>query len=205
MSPLDFYAHVSAAMQDPPVERHARLRVIHQEALAVYVQGLAAVSADQVARPQPVSGDARTVAEIVAHIEAWDRFALMAAGDVLAGIRHPRMVTDLSGYVETDGSAVVFASIDAFNDYQARRSRAWTWDDLKGRAVASATTLYALFEHPTLLNADRLEAGDRHHKRLHNGTVLNDIAMGWHLWLTMIEHIAVEHRNLIEWMAGMSD
>jgi hypothetical protein len=33
---------------------------------------------------------------------------------------------------------------------------------------------------------------------LHNRTLIDNITMGWNLWLTMIEHVAVEHAALLE-------
>ncbi len=189
-------------MQAEPVIRHARMLAIHQDALDAYKEALRAVVGPEAGKPLLGTSDTRTISEIVAHIEAWDRFALMAAGDLLAGIRRPRMVVDLAGFVETDGTHVAFASIDAFNAYHAERARLGTWHELRERALRSATSFYALFEQPSLLNASRLEASDPHWKRLQNGVVLERVPMGWHLWLTMIEHIAVEHRPLIEWLAG---
>jgi hypothetical protein len=140
----------------------------------------------------------RTIAQIIGHIAAWDRFAVLAAGDILAGIQHPRMITDLSGYRDTDGTFLTFATIDEFNAYHAHTYQTWSWNALQHFADAMATTLYSLFEHPHLLSASRLEQTKPHWKRLHNRALIDNIPMGWNLWLTMIEHLAVEHVALLE-------
>jgi hypothetical protein len=63
----------------------------------------------------------RTIVQIVGDIAAWDRFVIMAGRDILAGIQHPRMITDLSGYREPDGSSREFTTIDEFNASQAKK------------------------------------------------------------------------------------
>ncbi|MGH2522673.1 MAG: hypothetical protein ACRDH2_09250, partial [Anaerolineales bacterium] len=122
-----------------------------------------------------------------------DRFMTLSAGDILAGLEHPRMITSVEGYVEPDGQALHFDSIDAFNTYQADKHAAWDWARIQAMAIDAATTLHVLFTHPQLLSAGRLEKTRRYRKRLTNGVVLNDIAMGWNLWLTVLDHAAVEH------------
>jgi hypothetical protein len=111
------------------------------------------------------------------------------------------MITDLSGYCETcetDGTFPSFNTIDDFNDYQSQKYETWSWDDLWRFADEMAATLYSLFTHPQLLSASRLEGTAPFGKRLHNGDAIEDITMGWNLWLTMIEHLAVEHAPLFE-------
>ncbi|HEU5100233.1 MAG TPA: hypothetical protein VFU22_14490 [Roseiflexaceae bacterium] len=198
MQEASFYERVGAAMSTPPGERHQQLLRLHTEALQTYQVALQRLSAGVVDRPLAGTSDQRTVAEIVGHIAAWDRFALLAAGDILAGIQYPRMVADLAGYREVDGSFPAFVSIDDFNAYQGDRYRAWPWETLRAFAADTALTLHALFAHPQLLTATRLEATAPSWKRLQNGTRIEAITMGWSLWLTMLEHLAVEHANLVD-------
>jgi hypothetical protein len=198
MKPAAFYDRVQAAMEAPPIERHQQLLQLHTEALQTYQTALQQLADNLVQLPLPNTSDRRTIAEIIAHIAAWDRFALLAAGDILAGIRYPRMVANLEGYREPDGSAPAFASIDDFNAYQANKYRTWFWETLRAFAVDTAVTLHALFAHPQLLTAARLEATAPTSKRLQNGTRIEPISMGWSLWLIMLEHLAVEHANLID-------
>jgi hypothetical protein len=53
--------------------------------------------------------------------------------------------------------------------------------------------LHALFTQPHLLTAERLEQTQRHRKRLYSGAVLEEVAMGWSLWIIALEHEGVEH------------
>lgn len=200
MNATAFYEQVILAMAQPPLDRHRILAGLHTEAERAYRSALGRLTPEAVQQPLPGTADDRTIAQIVGHIAGWDRFAVMAGGDILAGLHHPRMVTDLSGYRETDGSFPEFATIDDFNAYQAKKYGALAWSELRVVADDLATTLHLLFTHPQLLSAQRLEQTARHQKRLQNGVVLSDLTMGWALWLIMIEHIAVEHANLIEQM-----
>ena len=198
MNATTFYEHVSAAMAAPPQERHQQLLRLHDQALRSYQTVLNRLTAEQVILPLPNHPDQRTIAQIIGHIVAWDRFAVLAAGDILAGIQHPRMITDLSGYREADGTFPSFATIDEFNAYHAHKYQQWSWQELQHFADDMATTLYILFEHPQLLTASRLERTKPYWKRLHNRTLIDNTTMGWNLWLTMIEHLAVEHAALLE-------
>src|SRR5215216_4849422 len=125
MNAAAFYDRVRTALEAPPIERHQQLLELHTEALQTYQTALQQLTNDLVQLPLPNTSDQRTIAEIIGHIAAWDRFALLAAGDILAGIRYPRMVANLEGYREPDGSVPVFASIDDFNAYQANKYRTW--------------------------------------------------------------------------------
>ncbi len=193
-----FYDYVRMAMEAPPIERHQQLLHLHSEALQTYQTTLQQLTDQLAQQPLPNSSDHRTIAEIIGHIAAWDRFAVLAAGDILAGIQYPRMVADLAGYREEDGTFPVFASIDDFNAYHADKYRAWSWERLRAFAADMATTLHTLFAHPQLLTVARLEATASVWKRLQNGTRIEPITMGWSLWLTMLEHLAVEHANLVD-------
>jgi hypothetical protein len=201
---IAFHQQLSAAIALSPPQRHAQLLRLHHEALQNYLSALNLINtalAQMVTFPET---DQRTVAQIIGHIVAWDRFALLSTGDILAGVKHPRMITDLRGYIDHDGTRLTFATIDEFNDYHARKYQNWPWQELRSFAADSAVTLFTLFSQPQLLSAHRLERTQPFSKRLQNGLVLNDITMGWHLWVTMIEHIAVEHVELLLHLGGTS-
>jgi hypothetical protein len=193
-----FYTRIMSAFEEPPVERHSQLAQLHGEALGAYQTKLHRLSPQDVLLSPPASTGSWTIAQIIAHIVAWDRFAVLAAGDILAGIEHPRIITDLSGYREPDGTSPTLVNLEDFNAYQASKYNSWTWERLQSEADDTASTLYTLFTHPQLLSATRLEQTTPFHKRLQNGTVIEHIPMGWNLWITMIEHIAVEHADLID-------
>jgi hypothetical protein len=198
MHAATFYDRVHTAMQAPLAERHQQLLQLHTQAVQSYLTALQQVTDQHAKHSLPNTSDRRSIAEIISHIAAWDRFAVLAAGDILAGIQYPRMVADLAGYREEDGTFPVFNSIDDFNAYAADKYRAWPWDRLRTFAADTAQTLYALFAHPQLLTAARLDATASVWKRLQNGIRIEPITMGWSLWLTMLEHLAVEHANLVD-------
>ena len=199
MNPERFYERVTAACALPPAERHTRLSKLHAQVLAAYLAAVQDITAQQAAQP---AADGRTVQQVVGHIAEWERFGILSAGDILAGLAHPRMITSLDGFLQSDGQPLAFAGIDAFNHYaagcHAARSQmpddlAGTWAETQALALDTALTLNALFSQPDLLTAGRLEKTLPFRKRLQNGAVIRGIAMGWNLWLTMLEHEAVEH------------
>ena len=185
-----FYQRVTTACGLRPAERHARLAALNAEVVAAYLAAVQDITAQRAAEP---AADGRSVQQVVGHIAEWERFGILSAGDILAGLLHPRMITTLDGFLEPDGNAPAFASIDAFNAYAAARHAAQPWAETQALALDTALTLSALFCEPNLLSAARLEKTLPFRKRLQNGAVIRDIAMGWNLWLTMLEHEAVEH------------
>jgi hypothetical protein len=60
-------------------------------------------------------------------------------------------------------------------------------------AIQTATVLRTFFTQPDLLTAERLEQTMTYRKRLQTGEIIQPIAMGWNLWITVLEHEAVEH------------
>lgn len=118
-----------------------------------------------------------------------------AGGDILAGVERPRAVSGLKGFVETDGRVVDFDNTDAFNAYMAEKHSTWAWEEVRALALDQARTLYQLFAHPDLLNAQRLEQTLPHRIRLYNGHLIESVRMGWVLWLAEVQHLAIEHRT----------
>jgi hypothetical protein len=193
MEAVAFFAQVVAIMQEPPEPRHAALAALHTAALDAYLGALRRISPAQAQR-QLEAGSTRNLIQVVGHLAAWDRFGILAASDILAGLAHPRTVTSVAGYVETDGQIHDFASVDEFNAYQAARHADWPWEPMAAWAADVATTLHALFTQPHLVTAVRLEQTLPHRKPLHNGgPVIEQTTMGWTLWLLVLEHLAVEH------------
>jgi hypothetical protein len=185
-----FYERVTSDCALPPAERHAHLLALHAEVLADYLAAVQAITPERAAEPV---ADGRTVQQMVGHIAEWERFAILSAGDILAGQAHPRMVTSVDGFVRPDGQPLAVDGIDAFNEYAAAQHTGRSWAETQALALDMALTLNALFSQPDLLSAERLEKTLPFRKRLHNGMVIRNIAMGWQLWLTMLEHEAVEH------------
>ncbi len=81
---------------------------------------------------------------MIGHIAEWDRYALLAAGEMLAGVAYPRIMAS-TGYIEPDGAERAFESVTEFNAYQATRHASWPWEDIRDLAIRSATALEALF------------------------------------------------------------
>jgi hypothetical protein len=190
VNPERFYERVTAACALPPAERHTRLSELHAQVLAAYLASVQDITAQRAAQP---AADGRTVQQVVGHIAEWERFGIFSAGDILAGLVHPRMITSLDGFLQSDGQPLAFAGINAFNHYAAACHAARPWAETQALALDTALTLHALFSRPDLLTAGRLEKTLPFRKRLQNGAVIGGIAMGWNLWLTMLEHEAVEH------------
>ena len=99
---------------------------------------------------------------------------------------------NLSGYVEPDGQVREFASVDAFNDYQATKQMGWLWDRIQDLAIQTATTLQVLFAHPSLVSWERLEQTKAYQWPLPNEMSVT-VSCGWYLWMVTLEHEAVEH------------
>ena len=188
-----FYARVLRAVENAPPQRHADLLALHHDVLADYLKSIERITAAEAAQPLNGTDDSRTLGQLVGHFVGWDRFSILAAGDILAGVEVPRTVLDQRGFVDVDGKVYDFESVDAFNDWHAERDRQLPWDTIQADAIDYARTLYSMFADPALLNAERLEKTRMHLKRLHNGVVIEDIRMGWALWLIELQHWAVEH------------
>lgn len=189
----EFYQRIKEHLHQPPLERHAALAQLHTEIATEYLMAIRGISEEEAARPVRSGTDTRTVAQVVGHITEWERFAILSAGDVLADLYHPRMVTSLDGYVEPDGHSRSFASIDEFNAYQAAKHAHCTWPQIQEMALETAATLHVLFTHPHLLSAERLERTMPFRKRLPDGTRIENLTLGWNLWTIVLEHEAVEH------------
>lgn len=185
----EFYDTVALVMRRNPAQRHSRLLDLHRRLLTQYVRGLQRISAAAAARTAPRDG--RTVALIVAHIAEWDRAETIALGEILAGVRWPRVMSN-HYTVTPQGEPLEFGEVDAFNAYFARTYDGRDWPAIRDAAVGAATTLFQLFDAPGLLTAERLDATDTHPFTLANGQEF-DLPCGWYLWLVTMEHEGIEH------------
>jgi hypothetical protein len=188
-----FYQQVIEGATLPPEARHEQFCRLHTTVLDRYLDALDTIDTEQAAQPVNQGADKRTLAQIVGHIAEWDRFAILAASDILAGLTHPRMITSIEGYVEPDGTTMSFNSIDDFNAWQAHKQANWSWEQVHRLGCDTAQILHALFSDEWLLNAARLEATLPARKRLRNGVTLENLTMGWTLWLLQLEHMGAEH------------
>lgn len=191
--PDEFYPKLKAIMALPPQERHSQLSALHTHALNRYVARLNTMTEAEALTPVTVGDDHRTVLQIAGHIAEWERFAILSATDILIGLEKPRLMKSLDGYIALDGSTPTFNTIDEFNAYFADQQKSWTWEKMRSFAIETTTTISQMFTNPALLNAERLERTVNGRKWLGTGEVIADIAVGWALWLIVLEHIATEH------------
>jgi len=117
-----FYQRIVAIAAQSPAERRLSLIHLHTDVVIPYLDAVRAMTAQDATC---VSSDGRTLAQVVGHIAEWERFTILAVGEIIAGVRWPQIM-NLSGYVEPEGQVRGFASIDAFNAYQAAKHAAWS-------------------------------------------------------------------------------
>lgn len=181
------YETIMRALQSPARERYARLLELHRETLARYTEAVRRIDARAAAR---ASSDGRTVAQVVAHIADWERYFILAAGELAAGVEWPQFM-ELKGYLEEDGRCLQFASVDDFNAYSARRTAGWPWERIQRMALRSAEVLYALYANAEILPIETLDAS-RMYDTEEFGFPLS-IPVGWYLWAIAIGHELEEH------------
>jgi hypothetical protein len=190
-----FVPQIVEIMALPPGERHECTSALHDRIFAEYAAAIRAITPERAMSQVQDGSEVRTVSQVVGHIAEWERFIVMGASDILAGLEHPRMVTSVQGYREPYGREVPFDSIDDFNAYQADKHASWPWERMQRYALEQADLVHALFTGPRLLTAERLERTRPFRKRLPDGTRIDGIAMGWSLWITALEHEGVEHAH----------
>jgi hypothetical protein len=197
LAPDSFYRSMVFAAALAPQARHEQLLEVHQQVLEGYLAGLTHISSERAAVQVP--GDGRTLAQVVGHILEWDRALLIAFGEILAGVRWPRIMTK-SINIDPDGESHEFESENSFNSFYATRQLSEPWVNIRARAIEAAHALHAAFTAPGLLTPERLEATRIYSGfRLPTGETL-DMPCGWYLWMTALEHEGIDHVDAL--MAG---
>jgi hypothetical protein len=189
-----FYQQIVRIAAQPPYERYGLLAEFHTNIAIRYLKTIREFKDKDAAR---IGSDGRTIAQVVGHIAEWERFTILAAGELVAGITWPRIMT-LSGYQEPDGQILDFESEDEFNAYQAAKQAAWPWSRIQDLAIHTATALHTFFTQPALLSPESLERAGSYEWRLPNGIKLTTPA-GWYLWMVSLEHEAVDHAPDFGW------
>ena len=182
-----FYQKIVTIAAQSPAERRMSLVGFHTNVVTPYLNAVRTMTAQDAAH---VSSDGRTLGQVVGHIAEWERFTILAVGEIITGVRWPQIM-NLSGYVEPDGQVCEFTSVDAFNDYQATKHAAWSWNQIQDLAVQTAVILQILFAHPSLLSWERLEQTKAYHWPLPIEMSVM-VSCGWYLWMVTLEHEAVE-------------
>lgn len=183
-----FYRQLVSIARRPPPDRHILLSALHAEVLAHYLAVVRTITEQASTR---IGSDGRTIGQMVAHIAEWERWTLVAVGEIVAGVEWPQIM-NLSGYVESNGQTKDFASVDAFNAYQATKYAKQPWAQIQNLACDVATSLHLKFTQPKLVTPRRLEDTKVYEWHQPGGT---DLAMptGWYLWMVSLEHEGVEH------------
>ena len=187
MSAGEIYERILQSLKSPPERRYTQLLELHREAMSRFTAAVTRIDADEAAR---TSSDGRAIAQVVAHIADWDRFFILAASEMAAGVRWPQFM-ELQGYLDENGERLNFDTVTAFNAYSAKRTESWEWQRIQEMAVRSAGVLYALFSNAAILNVEILEA-TRIYKTEEFGFPLS-IPVGWYLWVIAIGHELEEH------------
>lgn len=183
-----FYQKIVAIAAQSPAERRLSLIGLHADVVIPYINAVRVITAQDAVH---ISSDGRTLGQVVGHIAEWERFTVLAVGEIITGVRWPQIMA-MSGYVEPDGQVREFTSVDAFNDYQANKHAAWSWVQIQELAIQTAAALQVLFAHPSLVSWERLEQTEAYCWRLPNEMSVT-VSCGWYLWMVTLEHEAVEH------------
>ena len=127
----DFYSRYASLMTLPPDDRHAGMCTLHTATLAEYTGWLRSITPEAA---HSTSSDGRSIALVVGHIAAWDRFMLQACGEMLSGAAWPGFM-ELLGYLDENGERRDFQSIDAFNAFHADAQRGRPWEQIQIRST----------------------------------------------------------------------
>jgi len=188
VAPDIFYPWLSRTMNRPMADRHAALVRAHAGLVQDYQACLSRI--DEAAAVAVVQAG-RKRAQVVGHFAAWDRYVLQAVGEILSGCETPRIMR-LEGFLDPEGEARDFASVDAFNAAQTDEMAAWPWDSVRRLAEGCAVRLAALLATSDLPIAEALESTGWHAWNLPTGERL-EVRVGWYLWGVTLEHLALEH------------
>jgi hypothetical protein len=183
-----FYSRFASLLALPPNDRHAGLRGLHAATLAEYAGWVQSIT-DEAAHK--AGSDGRSIALVVGHISAWDRFMLQACGEMLSGAAWPGFM-DLCGYLDENGERRDFESIDAFNAFHADAQRDRLWGQVQSEALDRAAAACSIFAEPGLLTPERLERTRPTEWGLSGGKRAR-APVGWLVWMIILEHEAVEH------------
>jgi len=184
----DFYSRYASLLALQPEGRHAGLRALHTATLAEYAGWLRAITPEAA---RSASSDGRSIALVVGHIAAWDRFMLQACGEMLSGVAWPGFM-DLRGYLDESGERRDFQSIDAFNAFHADAQRDRPWEHIRSEALDRAAAARSIFAEPGLLTPERLERTRPTEWGL-TAVKRARAPVGWEIWMIILEHESVDH------------
>ena len=94
-----FYQRIVKIAARSPYDRYALLAEFHTELISRYLSLIRSMPPQAAGR---IGVDGRTIAQVVGHIAEWERYTILAAGEMIAGVEWPQIMS-LSGYQEPDG------------------------------------------------------------------------------------------------------
>lgn len=189
-----FYQRLVKIAAQPAYSRYEVLAEFHTEVVMRYLNTIQIVSERRARR---TGSDGRSIAQVIGHIAEWERFIILAASEIMVGVKRPRIM-DLNGYLDQDGRGMDFSSVDNFNAYQMAKHAKWPWSQIQDMAIYTATALHTLFTQPTILSPDMLEKTHSYDWRMPTGIKLT-LPIGWYLWMITLEHEAVNHARDLGW------
>ncbi len=194
----NFYGHLAEIAHLPPDERYRKMAALHTRIFEGYMDAVRAITTEGAAR---VVSDGRTVNQVVGHIAEWERYVIISAGEMLAGVTWPGLMSH-SRYVEPDGSEFLFRHDDEFNARQAEKYASKPWAETREVAMRSASVCHGLWVRSGLLRPELLERTRLWERyRLPTG-VRFSVPCGWFLWMITIEHEGAEHVSDLELGCG---
>ena len=189
-----FYKRIVKIATLPPYDRYGLLAELHTEVAMRYINTIRRMAEQEAYQ---LTNNGRTVSQVVGYIAEWERFTILATGEMIAGVQWPRIM-NLAGYLEPNGQSRDFDSVDEFKAYQAAKHAAWSWKETQELAIHTATALIAIFTQPAILSPDILQQTRNYEWRLPNGLKLT-IPVGWYLWIVCLEHETITHAAELGW------
>ena len=183
---------IATASNSNSLERYNQLVQLHKETLAFYIPALRSLTNEQASA---TSSDGRPIAIVVAHIMGWEEWQVQIFTDANRNARLNEQM-QLQGYFDTDtNEKVSFSGVDDFNAYQAKKYMNTPWQEIKDKAIQTASDLQSVFpENPSDEWIDFLDHTPLHTWHLTPEHTL-EIPAGWYLWMVSLKHEAVEHRK----------
>lgn len=191
----NFYQRLVKIATQPPYDRYGLLAQLHTDVTIQYLHLIRNLTQKEAG--QPSADGRRTVAQVVGHIAAWERYTILAAAEMTAGLKWPRIMS-LTGYLDLDGRELEFGSVAEFNAYQATQQASWSWTRIQDQAIHTATALMSIFTQPAILSPDLLEQTKGYEWQLPNGLKLT-VPVGWYLWMACVQHEAADHTADLGW------
>lgn len=198
MQPGAFYQQILVGIEYSPEVRYVHYSKLHQSVLNDFTRAIRFIFEDVADAPPVESDEPRSIKLLVAHIAEWGRYALMSAMDILIGLEEPRMINSLDRYVDRNGVERSFESRAAFNAYCDELYADANWFDVQKFALDTADTIHALFTTSNLMTPTRLEATAPTTRTLPSGLVLEELEMGWVLWILVLEQAAVTYADALQ-------